>query len=153
MHAAPSVRVHIQPHAAVPAVVVAVVGLSVTVLVLWFDRIHLPWPLGSVVVIATVAVLGAWLKARAGRAATSLSWDGQRWFASFEGQAAEPVSGQLLLKLDFDGYSLLRFAPERPSRGVKSPRWLMATPANVLGPWQDWRAALIHAQSAPRAVA
>lgn len=151
MHAAPSVRVDIQPHPAVPAVVLAVVSLSATGLVLWFDRIDLPWPVGGVVVIATVAVLGAWLKAR-GSAATSLSWDGQRWFASFEGQAAEPVSGQLLLKLDFDGYSLLRFVPERPSRGVAAPRWLMATPATVHGPWQDWRAALIHAQSA-RAVA
>lgn len=146
MHAAPPVRVQIKPHPVAPVLVLGLLCVTAATLVLWFARLALGWPAAGV---AIVVVLGAcWQLRRSGRQDTVVHWDGQRWFAQSEGQNTDPTPGQLWLHLDFDGHSLLRFAPDQRQSGVKTPRWLVATPGTVRGPWQDWRAALIHAQRA-----
>jgi hypothetical protein len=152
MHAAPPVRVRIKPHPAAAVLVLGLLSLAAAVQVLWFARLGLGSAAAGLASVVLLAVAGAYQAARSGRKDTVLHWDGQRWFAQPEGQNSDPSPGQLWLHLDVDGHSLLRFAPERRQSEVNMPRWLVASPATVQGPWQDWRAALVHAQRAARRV-
>ena len=149
MHAAPPVRVQIKPHPAAPVMVLGLLSVATAVVALWLARLGLGWAAAGLAGAILLDAAGGWKAVRSGRQDTTvLHWDGQRWFARSEGQNTDPSPGQLWLHLDFDGNSLLRFAPERRQSDVNTPRWLVATPATVQGPWQDWRAALVHAQRA-----
>lgn len=144
MQAPPSVRVTVRASAALPLAASVLWSGAGVALVSWLGLLS---PVVSVALAAFVAGLLALRALRRQRATPPavLAWDGQQWFLQMRPEQPAHV-GRLNLRLDFDGWSLIRFDADEPIAQGGHRRWWWATPRTVQGSWSAWRAALLQSQ-------
>ncbi len=141
MHTAPPVRISLAPDAAWHACVVVSCSVAAANMAAWFAV----WGQASTGVVAVSALLAAGcavgLAALLSRQRVAtvgvLTWDGAGW--QWSPHAAEPLAGELQVRIDLGAWLLLRFKPTAPNSQVS---WLALSRRNAVALWPVWRAAL-----------
>jgi hypothetical protein len=131
VHAAPPVRVSVGRSLGWALFLALASGAAAANLVGWL-WLHAQWPGEALAATGAgaLASAGSALHARRHSRGGDLAWDGAQWH--WRG-----ASGQSCIALDFDGWLLLRFQPQRgPSE------WIAVARGSTLGSWAALRAAL-----------
>lgn len=133
MRRSPPVRVQLQPQPGVQALVALIISLAAAGLAAWVTS-HQSWcwPVWSGVPLL------AWLAWRqAAVRPRLLRWDGQAWWLSEPGAAAE-TAVEIAVLMDLDGWLLLHARP--------GPRWLPLSRRQQGPQWSALRATLFAAR-------
>lgn len=143
MHSAPSVSYPVRPSRAARLAWAATWFTGWGVLALWLLAAGpAPWRVLTAATALALPVLAAWISRPGAEGASTLSWDGQRWFLA---RATEAVTA-LSVHVDLQSAMLVRVAFGRRARWI----WLRSVDAPLH--WLDLRRA-VHARPGRAAAA